>query len=51
MIPAGSLDTPEGVEQLLRSVAMLAPQAQAFDREEALVVLERLGQALRMGRA
>jgi hypothetical protein len=32
LIRAGDLDTPEGVEQLRRSIAMLPPQAPALNR-------------------
>ena len=46
-IRAGSLDTPESVEGLRRSIAMLPPQAPVWDREDACEVLERLGEVLR----
>lgn len=45
-IRAGSLDTPETVEQLRRSIAMLAPRTPVWNREEACEVLEALGAAL-----
>lgn len=46
-IRAGSLATPERVEQLRRSIAMLPPRTPVWDREEACEVLEALGAALR----
>lgn len=46
-IQAGSLDTPESVEGLRRSIAMLPPQAPVWNREEAIEVLDRLGEVLR----
>lgn len=46
-IPAGALANPESVEQLRRSIAMLAPQTPVWNREEATEVLEVLGEALR----
>jgi hypothetical protein len=47
MLAGVDLSTPEAVEQLRRSVAMLPPQAPALDREEAMDVLTTLGEALR----
>jgi len=41
------LPIPELVEYQRRSIAMLAPGAPALNREEALEVLEQLGEALR----
>lgn len=46
-VRAGSLDTPESVEQLRRSIALLAPETPVWNREEACEVLEALGAALR----
>jgi hypothetical protein len=40
------LSTPESVEQMRRSLAMLAPQAWALKREEAIEVLAVLCAAL-----
>lgn len=40
------LDTPEDVEQLRRSIAMLSPGAPALDREAAMRVLARLLEAM-----
>jgi hypothetical protein len=47
MIPAVTLTTPENVEGLRRSVAMLPPQAPALNREDAIEVLAALQAALR----
>jgi len=41
------LPTPEFVENRRRSIAMLAPGAPALSRDEALELLEQLGDALR----
>lgn len=40
------LDTPEDVEHLRRSIAMLAPGAPALDSHEASLVLGQLRDAL-----
>lgn len=41
-VAAVNLSTPESVEQLRRSIAMLSPGAPALDREDAMRVLARL---------
>lgn len=42
----GDISSPEAVERERRSVAMLPPGAPAFDRDEALTILEALAAAL-----